>query len=213
MTRAGGDLPRLEIRSAKNLEDWLKAHGHTAASHWLVTHKKGHTDYVPRVDVLAALIAHGWVDSLPRKLDDARTMLLISPRKPASNWSAVNKEIAERLIAQGRMTQRGMNSVEIARQNGRWTALDAATALEEPPDLAAALDANPSARACWDRFPPSSRRAILEWIGTAKQRATRARRIATTTERAARNRKANFPKGRDAGPKSSEPFTARTGDV
>ena len=50
------------------------------------------------------------------------------------------------------------------------------------PDLARALDANPGAKAVLDGFTPSAQRDYLEWIGEAKQDATRAKRIATAIE-------------------------------
>lgn len=54
-------------------------------------------------EIVDELICFGWVDSLPRKLDDRRTMLRISPRNPTSNWSKVNKVCVERLIEKGKM--------------------------------------------------------------------------------------------------------------
>jgi len=50
------------------------------------------------------------------------------------------------------------------------------------PDFAAALDANPKAKATLDGFPPSAQRDYLDWIAEAKQDATRAKRIATAVE-------------------------------
>jgi uncharacterized protein YdeI (YjbR/CyaY-like superfamily) len=73
--------------------------------------------------------------------------------------------------------------------------------LIEPAELAAALDAVPAARASWDGFSPSSRKALLQWIVTAKRPETRARRIEETVREAAEGRKANQPprKGPPAG--------------
>jgi len=50
------------------------------------------------------------------------------------------------------------------------------------PDFAAALKANPKAKATLDGFPPSAQRDYFEWISEAKQDATRAKRIATAIE-------------------------------
>ena len=50
------------------------------------------------------------------------------------------------------------------------------------PEFATALAASPAAQATLDGFSPSARRDYLEWIGDAKQDATRARRIATAVE-------------------------------
>jgi uncharacterized protein YdeI (YjbR/CyaY-like superfamily) len=50
------------------------------------------------------------------------------------------------------------------------------------PEFASALDANPTAKAVLDGFPPSAQRDYLEWIADAKQDATRTKRIATAIE-------------------------------
>ena len=50
------------------------------------------------------------------------------------------------------------------------------------PEFAAALKANPKAKATLDGFPPSAQRDYLEWIADAKQDSTRAKRIATAVE-------------------------------
>ena len=192
---------RLEVGSPAALRDWLAANGGRETSVWLVRRRKGHEAHLSYDEIVDACIAYGWVDSQPRKLDATRSLLRLSPRDPRSNWSAANKERAERLERDGSMTEPGRRMVELARRSGTWDFLADVDRLQEPDDLAAALDARPEARHRWDRFPPSSRRGILEWIKVAKAPATRARRIALTAERAAENRKANFPKGRDRGPK------------
>lgn len=89
------------------------------------------------------------------------------------------------------MTPAGLAAVHAAQANGTWSALDAVEALEEPPDLTLALDREPAARRHWDAFPRSTRRAILEWITSAKQTATRDRRIEETARLAAQNIRAN----------------------
>ena len=148
--------------------------------------------------IVDELLCWGWIDSLPRKLDERRTMVRISPRKPSSRWSRVNKGKVARLDAEGRMRSPGLEAVRVAKANGGWTFLDDVERLEVPDDLAAAFDAE--ARAFWDRFPASSRRGILEWIKSARTEATRTRRVRETASKAAANRKANFPPGKDRGP-------------
>lgn len=60
------------------------------------------------------------------------------------------------------------------------------------PDFAAALAANPAARATLDGFTPSARREYLDWISEAKQEATRTRRIATAIEWLAEGKKRHW---------------------
>jgi uncharacterized protein YdeI (YjbR/CyaY-like superfamily) len=169
---------------------------------WLVTWKKDSKGpYVSYDDVVDELICFGWVDSLPRKLDTRRTMLRISPRAPGSNWSKVNKERVRRLARAGRMEPGGLAAVNAAKANGAWNALDDVENLELPIELEAEFRKHPGSRRFFERFPRSSKRGILEWIINARTAQTRRARIAATAMKAARNLKANHPKGRDAGPK------------
>lgn len=89
---AGRRFDRVDISSEADLLDWLDRNHQTAESVWLVLWKKSVPDkYLDREKLLAAILRYGWIDSLPRKMDGTRSMLLISPRKPGSAWSAVNK--------------------------------------------------------------------------------------------------------------------------
>ena len=159
---------------------------------WLVFYKKNaSTPSITYEQAVEEAIAFGWIDSRPNKVDDARYIQLFSKRKPTSVWSRSNKERVERLLAQGRMAPAGLAAVEAAKANGSWDKLESVQSLEEPADLAAALDANPPARQNYDAFPPSSKRIILEWIANAKRPETRAARIAETSASAQRNVRAN----------------------
>lgn len=190
------------IESAEDLRRWLAKNHASAGSVWLVTWKKGSGGpYVSYDEIVDVLLCFGWVDSLPRKLDANRTMRRISPRDPKSSWSKVNKERVERLIKAGLMEPSGLAVVEEAKKNGSWYFLDDVEDLEIPDDLKAEFEKHPGSRRNFDRFPRSSKRAILEWIKSAKTEATRRKRIVETATKAAKNLKSNHPKGRDAGPK------------
>ena len=188
---------RVEITSRPEWRAWLEENHSDAPGIWLVTHKKGAAPerHVPYDDVVEEALCFGWVDSLPRKLDDARSMLLVTPRKPGSSWSRVNKERVERLEAAGRIAPAGSAAIERAKRDGSWTALDDVEAGVEPDDLREALDANPDARRHWDAFPRSVKRGILEWIGTAKKPETRRKRVTETATLAAENVRANQWRG------------------
>ncbi len=199
--RAAELLLRVEVASRAQWRAWLRKHHAQTDSIWLVTFNKAQgAQHVTYSDVVDEALCFGWIDSVRRKVDDASSMLLMSPRRPKSAWSKVNREKVERLIAAGRMAAPGLAKIELARQSGTWDSLTAVDALEEPDDLKIALAINPTAARCFAAFPKSSRRGILEWIHNAKRPETRAARISQTVELAARNIKANFPEGRNRGP-------------
>lgn len=178
---------------------WLRAHHTRAEGVWLVSFKKATGQ--PRVaydDAVEEAICFGWIDGKINRLDEERAMVWFAPRKPRTGWSRPNKERVERLIAAGRMQPAGMAKVEQARADGSWSLLDGVEQLEVPADLAVALDAYPHARLNFEAFPRSAKRAVLEWILTAKMPATRANRIAQTARLANENIRANQWKPKDA---------------
>ncbi|MBC7447677.1 MAG: hypothetical protein H7330_06415 [Hymenobacteraceae bacterium] len=62
----------------------------------------------------------GWIGSLPRKLSTTQSMLLLTPRKPKSGWSKLNKTRIEKLVRAGLMHAAGQAKIDAAKQNGAW---------------------------------------------------------------------------------------------
>jgi len=184
---------KIQIESPAELRAWLEANYTQPGGVWAVTFKKHTGDkYVSYDQVVDEIICFGWIDSLPRKLDQDRTMLWIAPRKgKGSNWSRVNKERVERMTAAGKMHPAGQAIIDQAKGDGSWTALDAIENLEIPDDLAAEFQKYNVAADNFDAFPRSAKRGILEWIFNAKRPATRAKRIAETARLAQENIRAN----------------------
>ncbi|MEM7566634.1 MAG: YdeI/OmpD-associated family protein [Pseudomonadota bacterium] len=186
------DLVHIHPETRGAWRAWLTAHHTQSASVWFVYGKVG--SGAPRVDPDEAIeeaLCFGWIDSLPRTLDDARSRLLFSPRKPGSNWSALNKRRAEAMIARGLMAPAGQAKIDAAKADGSWTALDAVEALTVPDDLAAAFTRHPGSAEAFASFPKSARRGILEWILNAKRAPTREKRLEETARLAARGERAN----------------------
>ncbi|TDK67634.1 hypothetical protein E2I14_04575 [Sapientia aquatica] len=191
MAAKTNDRAQVEFKNRAELRAWLKANSSLYAGIWVIYFKKHHQDYLPYDAIAEECLCFGWVDSLPRKLDDDRAMLYISPRKAGSNWSNANKARIEKLIRQELMTKAGMKKVEDAKLDGSWDALVEIQAGVIPKDLNLALNANRVAKRNFDLFPPSSKRIILEWIAGAKTPETRSKRIYETVSNAAENIRAN----------------------
>jgi uncharacterized protein YdeI (YjbR/CyaY-like superfamily) len=185
-------LRQVYIPSRTAWRRWLSKNQRAPEGIWLVYDKKGHGDGTLTYDaIVEEALCYGWIDSRPRKLSPARSMLLITPRKPGSVWSKLNKERIARLEAAGLMTSAGRVLVEKAKKDGSWEALTAVDAMEMPADLARALKSDKPAARHFDAFPPSSKRIILGWIASAKRPETRTARVAETVRMAAKNLRAN----------------------
>jgi uncharacterized protein YdeI (YjbR/CyaY-like superfamily) len=176
--RAG--LPILTFADARAFEAWLEAQGPIAPGLWLRLAKKGApARTLTKLEAIDAALCHGWIDGQLDKYDDHHWLIRFTPRKPRSRWSQLNRTRATGLLAEGRMRPAGVAQIEMAKSDGRWDlAYAPASAAEAPPDLAAALDANPKAAAFFATLTGANRYAILYRIGAAKTPEARARKIA-----------------------------------
>lgn len=182
----------VECRTRAEWRAWLASNHAISTGVWLIYFKKNSGEpQLPYAEQVEEALCFGWVDSKPNKLDDKRTMLYFAPRKPGSGWAKTNKERVKRLVAAGLMTPAGQAKIDAAKKDGSWTKLDAVERMEMPPDLAAALAANPKAKGHFDAFPPGVRKGIFQWIVTAKRPETRAKRVAETVTLAVKNVRAN----------------------
>ena len=191
------EAEQVQIESRAEWRAWLAKNHERDDGIWLVSFKKHTGDrYVAYDDIVEEALCFGWVDSLPRKLDDKRSMLYISPRRKGSPWSGLNKRRIAKLAKQGLMTPAGEAQVAQSKADGTWTIYDEIEELVIPDDLNSALDENPTAREHFEAFSDSSKKGILWWIKSAKREATREKRISETVRLAAINVKANHPEAR-----------------
>ncbi len=169
---------------------WLDLEHARAKGVWVATWRaRTGRPTVPYEEVVLEALCFGWIDSTVNTLDDDRGLQLVTPRRPKSTWTRLNRRRVEELEAAGLMTDAGRRSVDVAKANGWWTILDPVEDLIEPPELAAALDAVPAARAAWDGFPASPRKQMLQSIVTAARPETATARIAKIVADAAEGRR------------------------
>jgi uncharacterized protein YdeI (YjbR/CyaY-like superfamily) len=169
---------------------WLQEHHASKQSVWLICYRKDSD--IPSIswsDSVDEALCFGWIDSTRRSIDHESFMQYFCRRKPKSNWSKVNKEKVQQLIADGRMTKAGLDSIEIAKQNGSWNILDEVEELLIPDDLEAAFGKHDGASEFFLGLSKSVRKMMLHWVMSAKQDETRKKRIQEIAEHAARGEK------------------------
>jgi len=185
------DYPIFHAESRSQWRAWLEAHHDSARGVWLCSWRGRHGGPIcPYPEAVEEAICFGWIDSTVTILDDDRGLQLFTRRKPKSTWTRLNRQRAANMETAGLMTDAGRTSIEVAQTNGWWTMYDPVEDLIEPPELAAALDANPQARSNWNAFPPSARKQMLWWVISGLRAETRAARIGTIVEQAAQNQRA-----------------------
>ncbi|MFN3760662.1 MAG: YdeI/OmpD-associated family protein [Algoriphagus aquaeductus] len=173
---------QVEVTSQAELRNWLEQHHQQEESVWLVTYLKSIPEkYLSREEVLDELICFGWIDGIRRKLDERRTMQLISPRR-VQHWAKSYKDRAAKLIAEGKMHAAGFRSIEHSKQAGLWDFMEDVDRLEVPQDLQDGLDKVPRASDFFHRINDSSKRFVLRWLKLAKTEKTRKARIQQLVE-------------------------------
>ena len=180
------DFPIFHADGRPSWRAWLETHHDTERGVWLCSWRPATgRPACPYPDAVEEALCFGWIGSTVNRLDDERGLQLMTPRKPKSSWTRLNRQRVADMEAAGLMSDAGRAAVEVAKANGYWTIYESVEDLIEPEELAAALDAVPAAREHWDAFPPSARKQMLWPIVSAARAETRAKRIASIVEKAA----------------------------
>lgn len=172
-------------KTKQDLRKWLEKNHVTQDAVWLIFYKK-HTGK-PTVnwsDAVDEALCFGWIDSKAETIDDNTFRQYFCKRKPNSTWSKINKQKIENLMSQGLMTPSGLIVIEVARQNGSWTILDAVEELIIPQDLEEAFAKLDNSKDYFSSLSKSKKKVLLQWIALAKTDTTRQRRIFEIAENA-----------------------------
>lgn len=167
------ELMTLEVRSRRQWRAWLAKHHTSSPGIWLVFYK-AHTGVksISYDDAVREALCFGWIDSLVKRLDDDRYVFKVTPRKPTSKWSDINRQRWAELNAAGLLTSAG---VAAAPTNNTYAPKP--TIPDLPVYIARALKTNPKAWEFFRGLAPTYRRNFVVWIHMAKRPETRERRI------------------------------------
>jgi uncharacterized protein YdeI (YjbR/CyaY-like superfamily) len=134
-------------------------------------------------------LCFGWIDGITYRVDEELYAVRYSPRRKGSNWSATNIARVGQLTAAGRMHPAGLKVFEERdRRRDLPHMHDHPLRQQLPAEMEARLRANPAAWAHWQGLRPTYRGAAAFWIQSAKQEATRERRLTSLIEEGAAGR-------------------------
>jgi uncharacterized protein YdeI (YjbR/CyaY-like superfamily) len=190
LVTAPSDLPVHRFGDQAAFEAWLEAEHERSPGIYVVIAKKGAPEpTLKQSEMVESLLCFGWIDGRANRLDDHHFTVRVTPRRAKSVWSRKNVEWVGRLMEAGRMRPAGLAAVEAARADGRWERAYAGSAtITVPDDLAAALAAEPAAKAYFEGLNATNRYAVLWRVHTAATPATRAKRIAALVQMLAEGR-------------------------
>ncbi len=159
---------------------WLAENHATATEIGVVFHSRASgKPTMTWADAVDQALCFGWIDSVARRLDETSRVQRFSPRKPKSNWSAVNIGKVAELTARGLMSPAGdaafarreeAHSAIYSYENRHLAVLD--------PDREALFRANAAAWEFFSKQPAGYRQTAIYLVMNAKREETRTRRLA-----------------------------------
>lgn len=179
--RLGGtpERPARFFADAAEIRAWLRANHDRAPELWMGLNKKHVPDRgLTWEQAVPEALCFGWIDSQVQRIDADAVRQRWTPRRPGSIWSAVNIALVTRLTAESRMEPAGLAAFGRRREDRSAVYAHERGEQELPPELAAVLAADARAARFFAAATPSYRAVAVNWVLSAKQPATRDRRLA-----------------------------------
>jgi uncharacterized protein YdeI (YjbR/CyaY-like superfamily) len=201
----GTPQPKFFARSS-DLRKWFETHHHSKTELWVGFYRKASgRQSITWPEAVEEALCFGWIDGIRKRVDAISYTNRFTPRKKGSNWSMINIRKVAALRRQGRMTAAGIATFTArnARRTGVYS-FEQRQTVAFTPAFAKALRQDKSAWASFQAQPASYRRTATFWVMSAKQEATRARRLVQLIE--------DHRHGRRIGPlRRQSPVTKRKG--
>ena len=160
---------------------WFKRHAATSTELIVGFHKKSTgTPSITWPESVDEALCVGWIDGVRKRIDDDTYQIRFTPRKDTSNWSAINIARVADLTSQGRMQPAGLAAFALRSEaKSRIYAYEQRQDAALSPEFEARFRKQKKAWAFFEAQPPSYRNVVTWWIVSAKQEATREKRLLT----------------------------------
>jgi len=172
------ELEEHYFKTDEHWREWLHLNHATSKGVYLIFYKLEHQkDSMRWEEAVKVALCYGWIDSTVKSLGNGKRRQYFTPRNAKSVWSSLNKRYIKELTDNNLMHISGLKTIEVAKQNGSWTALDDVENGIIPNDLQNEFDNNPSAFKNYQNFSYTYRKSYLYWLNQAKREETRQKRI------------------------------------
>lgn len=178
------------FETAAKLRAWLEANHQIETELWVGMYKKstGRAS-ITWSEVVDQCLCFGWIDGIRKTVDEHSFKNRITPRKPTSNWSAINIAKVEALTKQGLMYPAGLEAY--SKRKAEKSRVYSFEQDEEPAfnhEEIEQFQNNSDAWAWFQARPPGYRRIATHWVISAKRPETRQKRLTTLIEDSANAR-------------------------
>jgi uncharacterized protein YdeI (YjbR/CyaY-like superfamily) len=170
--------------SPEELRAWFEKHHAEQTELWVGFYRKATgKQTMTWSEAVDQALCFGWIDGIRKGIDDESYMNRFTPRKPSSNWSAVNVAKVESLTEQGLMRPAGLAAFEKRRADR--TAIYSYEQRKDASFTSKQRETFRAHRRAWEFFsaqPPGYRALATYWVVSAKKEETRERRLARLIE-------------------------------
>lgn len=178
------------FRTPEDFRVWLEEHHADTDELWVGFYKKATgKQSITWPEAVDQALCFGWIDGIRKRIDEERFTNRFTPRRPRSNWSAVNIKRVQELTELGLMRPEGLAAFEkrLDARSGVYS-FEQRGEVEFGEEFKGLFRANPVA---WDDFqsrPAGYRKTATWWVMSAKRDDTRRKRLATLIEDSAQGR-------------------------
>jgi uncharacterized protein YdeI (YjbR/CyaY-like superfamily) len=163
--KKGSEDKPVFFKSPAEYRVWLERNHETAKELWIGFYRKATgKPSLTWEQVVDESLCFGWIDGIRKSIDDESFKQRVTPRRPTSIWSQVNIRKIGELTAAGRMKPMGLAAFE-KRDEKRTYSYGTFTSAKKP------------AWEFWQKQPPGYKRLSSHYVVSAKQDATRERRL------------------------------------
>ena len=166
------------FKTPSAFQKWLAANYGKSKELWVGFYKKNSgKPSITWPESVDEALCFGWIDGIRKNIDAESYKIRFTPRKPSSVWSAVNMRNVERLIKEKRMQPAGLKAFAARKEyrSGIYSYEQRSPELVEP--YLGKLKRNKAAWKFFQAQPPGYRKVMNWWIVSAKQEATRLKRL------------------------------------
>ena len=122
-------------------------------------------------------LCFGWIDGIRRSVDEESYCIRFTPRKPKSNWSAINIKKVEELTRLGLMRPEGLKAFSFRKEEKSKIYTYENPKVEFDKTFEKSFKANKKAWAFYQTTTPTYRKVTTRWVMSAKQESTRLKRL------------------------------------
>ncbi len=123
-------------------------------------------------------LCFGWIDGIRKSIDAESYWIRFTPRKPGSNWSALNIRKVEEMTRAGRMRPAGLKAFSQRKEvRSRVYSYESNETTGFDKDLKDEFARNVKAWEYYQLQSPSYRKVTTRWVMAAKQDTTRTKRL------------------------------------